>query len=279
MLVVLLALAACTPEEGDGAGGVVFVLPATSLGAPVAASYGFDPADGDGVGRALDATLPVFGGDAPLWDTPAFVWELAMRETIRNAGVCPAEQIDGSARTYLGDCRSSFGYEYIGEATEDAWTEGDVTYDRLDAELQVLGDVDGAEFERAVLSGAIVRAVPSDGRVDAHYDVNLRLALAGYWSRRGGDDPRELTWSDWAIAGTAEVRDGRWLTDLAVEIAGAGGMRLRSDSLALGTRCPIEAEGEADLGDDVTALFSSASCDACADVTHPDGEALACRPD
>lgn len=275
---MLLALLACTPA-GDDDAVVPFALPAADLGAPVAAGTGFDPADGPGIGRALDGALPVFAEGAPLWDTPLAVWALVMDDTVRTAGACPAEQIDGDTHAYLGDCRSSFGYEYAGDATERAWTEDGVDRERLTADLEVIGDVEGAEFDRAALSGAVERAVPEDGRVDAHYDVNLRLSLEGYWARRDADDPREATWADWAVSGTAEVTDGVWRVDLAVEIGGAGGMRVASEALARGGSCPIEADGEATLAEGVTAIFAAATCDGCAKVLHEGGETAACRPE
>jgi hypothetical protein len=275
---MLLALFACTPAGEDDA-AVPFALPAADLGAPVAAETGFDPADGPGIGRALDGALPAFAEGAPLWDTPLAVWAIAMDDAVRTAGACPAEQIDGDTHTYLGDCRSSFGYAYAGEATERTWTEDGVDRERLAAELEVIGDVEGAEFDRAALSGAVERAVPEDGRVDAHYDVNLRLSLEGYWSQRGADDPREATWADWAVSGTAEVKDGLWRVDLAVDIGGAGGMRVVTDALAREASCPIEADGEATLADGVTAILAAATCDACAEVRHGGGTTQACRPE
>ncbi len=279
LLAPLLGLLGCAPDEAGSAHGLPFVLPLADVGAPTAASTGFDPRDGDATGLALDQVLPVFGTEAALWEAPAFVWGLMMKETVQSQGQCPLESVVDDETVYDGACRSSFGYAFEGDVRERAWEADGVTYERFEADIVVIGDVDDPVFTRAALRGAVERAVPDDGRVDAHYDVNLRLELLGYWESRPGEAAKAAAWSAWEVSGTAEEHDGAWMVDLAADVNGAGGMQIVSERLAHSDACPVEQDGTATLGDGVTAVFAAASCDACGAVTHPDGETAACRMD
>ncbi len=277
LLASLLGVLGCTPTETKSPNGISFALAPADLGTARAAATGFDPADGDATGLALDQVLPVFGNPVPLWEAPLFVLELLRRDNVRSEGDCPFERIqEDGATLYEGDCRSSYGYEFAGDLAEHEWTEDGVDRHRIEADVEVEGDVDDPLFERVVLQGAMERAVPEDGSIDAHYDVNLRLEVLGYWESRPGEEARATAWTEWVVSGTAEEVDGRWAVDLAAEVGGAGGMTVASGALTESGSCPIELDGEALLGEGITATFAAASCDACADVAHADGETTAC---
>ncbi|MDP2315445.1 MAG: hypothetical protein Q8P41_21285 [Pseudomonadota bacterium] len=281
-----LLLLACTGSDGtDGPSDLAFVLPTADVGTPLTGGTGFDPADGAAIGLVLDHLLPVFDADAsadPAWDTPAAVWALLQPETVRDPGVCPFERVDGDVSIHEGGCRSSGGYEFTGDVSERTWEEGGAARYRFEADVEVIGDTESANFDRVRIVGALERAVPDDDSVDAHLDVNLRIEVAGYWERREQpDDPRARAWASWTVSGSIEHLDGTWVTDVAADIGGSGGLRVESAALTQKSTCPIEAVGEAWLGEGVTATFEgAASCDACATVVATGGtEVLACAPD
>jgi hypothetical protein len=277
MRLLLLALIACNPDPKTSDHGVEFVLAPADLGAPVVSGSGFDPADGDALGLALDQTLPVFGGELGVWDAPNFIWELIQRGNVWNQGSCPFERVEDGATVYEGDCRSSFGYEFAGELRDEEWTVEAVDHHRIDADLVVTGDVDGAVFDTALLQGAIERAAPEDGSV-VHYDVNLRLQLLGYWEDRPGEAARASAWQAWAVSGTVEEDAGTWRVDLAADVGGSGGFTLASQALVEQTSCPVELDGDATMGDGVEARFAASTCDACAELTFDEGSSSACAP-
>lgn len=280
---MLLLLLACTgPDGSDGPATLPFALPAADLGAPLTTGAGLDPTDGAGIGRALDAVLPVFdasAGSYPAWDTPMFVWGLLQADTVRDPGVCPFDRVDGDALLHEGDCRSSAGYTFDGDLSTREWDADGVAYYRLEADLEVVGDTEDVEFDRVRIVGALERALPEDRSV-AHLDINLRIEVDGYWERHGGaDDPRAEAWRAWTVAGTLEHASGEWLVGVAADVGGSE-LLVESSALTQKGTCPIEAVGEARLGEGVTAVFEGvSSCDACARVTSESGEVLACAPD
>lgn len=279
MSLVLLTLTACTGAEDNlGAHGIAFVLPPADLGAARAAASGIDVTDGDALGRALDATLPVFGEPLPLWEIPGAVWAILQREDVRNEGVCPIEVVRDGATVHEGGCRTSYGYDIAGDVSERAWDEDGAARELLEADVEVIGDVEDPVFERITMSGSLLKVVPDDDSVTAHYDVNLALEVLGYWEQRADDDPRALTWSSWIVSGSVEEVAGRWTVDLTADIGGAGGVTITSEALVEKSTCPIELEGNAGLTEGVTASFTAASCDACASISHGGGTTEACQP-
>jgi len=287
MLLPFLAACAGAPAP-DASADLPFALASADLGPPVTEGGDFDPTAGDALGLMLDAVLPVFRADSaadPAWDTPMAVWALLQDDRVQDAGVCPFERIEDGTSIFEGGCRSSDGYVFEGDVSERAWEEDGASRYRLDADVEVLGDTEGALFDRVTLRGAIERAVPENGAVDKHLDVNLALTVEGYWERRGAaeDAPEVRAWRAWSVAGTLENLDGAWVVGLAADIDGNGGVPLTSTSLRRAGSCPIEAEGEAALGVGVTAIFEGAAgdspCDACARVTSESGEANACAPE
>lgn len=276
---MLLTLLACAdPTAGEH--GVTFVLAPADLGAPVAASTGFDPADGDTVGMALDQALPVFGEEEPAWNVPMTLWELASRSTVADPGTCPFDRVEGDETIHEGGCRSTSGYEFEGEVRERTWTEEEVTRTRFEADLTVTGDADGVVFDSLVLRGVVERAEPADASVDAHLDVNLALSLIGYWEQRDPDEPRATAWADWAVSGAIESAGETTVADAALEIGGGGGLYVAASGLLAKDTCPIEAVGTAELGEGIDATLEGVDgCDACATISFEGGTSSACDPD
>jgi hypothetical protein len=270
----VLPLLACTGEQSPVAD--LFVLPPADLGSALAASSGFDPADGPSIGRAFDATTPVFEATDPTWESPIFIFdELLTDERVRDQNQCPFITLSGDTTTHEGGCRSQDGYEFEGTASDRSWTEDGITWRRLELDLSVVGDTDDVLFDRVALSGVLQRGTPADGAFDTHVDVNLQMEVLGYFERRGGTDPRLEAWASWVASGAYEDVGDSLLVDLTVDIAGAGGMMIQSEALVKTSACPVEADGLATLAEDVIAtLGGAASCDACADVAGT----LACAP-
>lgn len=275
MIVPLLV--ACTGDPNPIR--ALFALPYADLGAPVASATGFDAADGTTVGRALDSTLPVFEAIDPGWQTPTFLFdELLTDERVRDPNQCPFVTVSGEATVHEGGCRSSGGYDYIGSASDRSWTEDGVAWRSLDLDLEVVGDTEDVLFDRVLLSGVVQRGVPEDDAIDAHVDINLRIEVEGYFERHG-DDPRTEAWAAWSMSGAWEETGDAVLADLSVDVAGGGGMMVRSEALTAGSGCPIEVRGDATLGDGVTATFAGVDgCDACAEIVFEGGTSSACAP-
>lgn len=276
MIVGLFASIACVDGAGtkSGAPDVDFAVLSEDVGDPIAVDSGFDAANGDALGAAFSAALPVFGGGDLAWSVPNEVWTILQGDLVRDNGVCPYRELQGDVTVYQSDCRSSQGYEWSGDASERTWTESGVTRARLDADLEVIGDADDVTFDRIRLSGAVASGTNDDGV--NHIDVNMLVEVAGYWQARAPEDPRGAAWTHWVMSGRLERdADGKWQTDLAMEGTNTGGLQFVSRSLAERSSCPVEVVGEAVLGGGVSAQFEGAdSCDACADI----GGTSACAP-
>jgi len=251
-----------------------FVVAPADVGAPLAASEGFDPRDGGALGLVFAHALPVFG-ENPAWDTPQAVLALWEPATVRDPAVCPREEVDGDARKWVGGCRSSQGYEFEGEATLRSWSDGVSERTRWEGELEVWADRDDPAFDRVHITGAFEQTVPLEGQVTQHLDVNVHLEVEGYWEHRAPGDPIGEAWADWTVSGSLERRDSWWVSELAADVGGSGGLRFDADGLDADPGCPIEVTGEGALGEGVVASFEGVQgCDACAHV----GDVEACAP-
>jgi hypothetical protein len=269
---MLLVLFACAEDPASAA--PAFVVEPADLGEPRTDGTGFDPADGDALGIAFAYALPVFG-DNPAWDVPASARALLEPDTISDPGSCPREEVDGDARTWIGDCRSSQGYEFRGTATERSWTEDGVDRHRWEGDIEVVGDREDPAFTRVALAGVYEQAVPVEGTVTQHLDVNLHMEVEGYWETRRPGDAVAAAWSDWTVSGSLEQRDTFWVSLVAADVGGSGGFRFDSPALDADASCPVEVVGQGALSADVAAVLEGvASCDACANL----GDTLACRP-
>jgi hypothetical protein len=264
MLLLLLACKDPTASEKTGE----FLLAPVDLGAALTTSEDYDPSNGDGLGLALAAALPVFG-DNPAWSTPYDVWELLMPEVVQDEGICPTREILADGYRWNAQCRSTDGYDFNGSAERI----DDAEHSSFDVDIEVIGDVEGAMFDRVWMKGQLDQRRPTTGDVVQHLDINLHLQVSGYWEQRGPSDPRLQQWSDWAMSGSLEEhKDGTWIIDSAVDVGEVGGFSFSADQLQAAD-CPIELSGVAALSGAVTAAFSG--CDACADLS---GGIQACAP-
>lgn len=275
----LALAAACAGDDDTGGIGVVaFAVPPADVGAPLTDGRAFDAGASDALGLALAQTLPVFGGGELAWETPLEAWTLLLSDLVQDEGTCPYREYDGDRTVYVADCRSSDGYEWQGELGWREWSDAVGARQRLEADIEVVADVDEPRFDRLALAGAMERVTPDDGPA-VHIDVNVRLEAAGYWERRAPSDPRVEAWASWVVSGSLEQdADGAWRIDLAAEV-GDGGFHLSAPALLPDDGCPIEVRGDAALGEGAVAAFEgSSSCDACARIDAGDDAVEACAP-
>ena len=254
--------------EGEGAFGIAPV----DLGSPLASDAQFDREDLAGLGAALDATLPLFG-DRPTREAPYEAWALLQPSTVQDEGTCPQVIVLDDGTRYEAECRSSDGYEWSGWVEERSWDGGDGARNRLEADIEVLGDTEGAGFDSVQIEGFVEQATPGGGGVVQHLDLNLRLDVRGYFEQRAPQDPRLTGWQGWAITGSLEEREGgAWVIDTTV-MSGGQATRFAGE---LSAGCPVELGGEADLsGGEGLLLDGASACDACGALT--DGGAV-CAP-
>lgn len=249
-----------------------------NLGEARVAGSGFSTTDGEGLGAAFPQLMPGWGDGFPAWDVPNAIWEIAQHELVADEGACPYVELDGADQTFRSDCRSKDGYEWEGTVGQKDWEEAGVEYTRLDFDLTVTADVDGARFDSLSLHGAIQRGTTES---EEHVDVNLEAELLGYYeARQQPDDARIPTWAAWGASGSAEAGDGALGIDLAADVGGTKGFRLTGAALTTSSSCPVEPGGTAELAEGVSAEFQGADgCDACATIVTADGETEACAPD
>lgn len=271
---LLVALLACLTDDTHE---VEWLLEPADLGEPRVAGSTFDPLDGAALGAAFPQLMPGWDDTFPAFEVPVAIWEVATHELVADAGVCPSEVLDGVTREYRSDCRSKHGYEWVGGATVSEWTEGDTNFTHYEFDIRIDADVESARFERLALDGTVLRA--EEGSV-THVDVNLTAELTGYFeARQLPDDVRLPAWAAWGVSGSVEVSGGDLRLDTLADIGGTGSFPLRSDALVWGAICPVEPEGEASMGEAVTALFDGErACDACASIRADDRETAACAP-
>ncbi len=270
---LLFALLGCDPLAAD----VAWRVAPVDLGEPLAASTGFDPADGDALGAAFPELMPGWGGTMPTVDVPLAIWEIALHHLVAQEGVCPFRTLDGANTTYQSGCRSKHGYDWDGTVTIEAWEEDGREVERHDFDIQVVADVESPRFDRLLLKGSVLHA--EGGGVD-HADVNLQAELLGYFeARQLPDDPRIVSWSDWQASGSVEHDDDAMRIDLAADVGGSGGFSLFGGDLVVDEACPVEPSGTAQMSEGVTASFEGpAGCDACANIESGDGSVQACAP-
>ena len=257
-----------------------FLVAPVDLGTPLTTGTGLDPSATAELGLALWASLPIFG-ENPAFDMPADVEALWHPEVVQDEGICPYSEVLQDGTLFRSDCRSTDGYDFAGSLERRAWSASDGDYLSLDADFEVVGDVEGADFGRILLRGGWAQVQPDRGEVIQHLDVNLHMEVEGYWELQKPTDPRLEAWKDWTLSGSLEQhKDGTWLVDLAVDIGGAGGFVARSSALKEAEGCPVELQGDLWLSPELKlSLGGLSSCDRCVDVVQ--GEAVtgqACAP-
>ena len=275
---MLLLLLAC--KDPETVPPPDFLIAPVDLGAPLTAGTGLDPSATAELGMALWAALPIFG-ENPAFDMPADVEALWHPEVVQDEGICPYSEVLQDGTLFRSDCRSTDGYDFAGSLERRAWSASDGDYLSLDADFEVVGDVEGADFGRILLRGGWAQVQPDRGEVIQHLDVNLHMEVEGYWELQKPTDPRLEAWKDWTLSGSLEQhKDGTGLVDLAVDIGGAGGFVARSSALKEAEGCPVELQGDLWLSPELKlSLGGLSSCDRCVDVVQ--GEAVtgqACAP-
>ncbi len=275
---MLLLLLACKTSESVPPPD--FLIAPVELGAPRTSGTGLDPARTEDLGLALWAALPIFG-ENPAFDMPMDVEALWHPEVVQDEGSCPYSEVLPDGTLYQSDCRSTDGYDFSGSLERRVWSASDGDYQSLDADFEVVGDVENADFGRILLRGMLAEVQPDQGDVVQHLDLNLHMEVEGYWELQKPTDPRLEAWKNWTLTGSLERhRDGGWLVDLAVEIGGAGGFIARSSNLKKAEGCPVEMAGEILLSPELRlGLGGLSSCDRCVDVVQSDEvTGTACAP-
>lgn len=264
----LMGLLACVEEKKEEAAD--FLVIPVALGSPLASDTQFAPGDPAGLGAALAATLPLFGGN-PTWDAPWDAWALQEGSTVQDEGVCPRTVVLDDGARYESDCRSTDGYEFSGAAESREWSADGMQRRRLELSMEVIGDGPDPEFDSLQLEGFLEQATPDSGTVVQHMDINLRLDVRGWFEERAPQDPRLTAWQGWAVTGSLEeYTDGRWQIDATI-MSGGQGARVKA---ALEAGCPVELKGLADLSGEQLQLNGADGCDACGEM----GDAMVCAP-
>ncbi|MEC8425726.1 MAG: hypothetical protein VX000_18205, partial [Myxococcota bacterium] len=210
------------------------------------------------------------------WDQPGIMipkelWSAVLRPTVADEGTCPVREVSGTATTYRTyNCRSSQGYEFTGEVTEDRWDASGWAWERYDFDVAVMGDVDDASFDRITLRGAVVYV---DGVDDSTLEeavlVNVAASAEGWLSRADADDPREPLWQQWTVTARYETtRDGRTRIDGDAILGGLGAVHFQAAGLGAG--CAAVPDGDLRLEGQqraVLAFAGDSDCRRCAAYT------------
>jgi hypothetical protein len=276
---LLLSITAfgCSGKDADSGGSDTgWLASLQDLGAPRASSADLDvAAQADDLWFTSAHFLPGIDWDEPTVDIPLFLFEtVAMQDAVADSGSCPYTVLEGGQTTWESDCRSTNGYEWTGRMVQTRWTEGDRDYTRWDADLDIIGDTDRAEFDQLTLAGAVVYVRGSDGPLKTAIQGNMQVQLSGLWSRADADDPRESDWRDWAWTGRDELTDAGHRIDGVARVGGIGTVALTAQELTVDPACgssptgtvTAQGSGSVDLG-----FHGSTDCRQCADLTGPDG--------
>ena len=276
---LLLSIAAfgCSGKAADSGGSEGgWLVPLQDLGVAKATSADLDVvAQADDLWFISAHFLPGIDWDEPTVDLPLYLFEtVAMQDAVADSGSCPYTVVEGGQTTWRSDCRSTNGYEWTGGMVQKKWTEADLEYTRWDANLDVAGDTDRAEFDQLAIRGSVVYVKGGDGPLKTAIQGNIQVQLSGLWSRADADDPREAAWRDWAWTGRDELTDSGHRIDGVARLAGVGTVSLVGQGLTVDAACgssptgtiTASGRGSADLG-----FHGSTDCRQCADLTGPDG--------
>ena len=220
---------------------------------------------------AAEQFVPMLDWEQPGIMIPKELWGALLRPTVSDSGICPIEEVSGGGTVYRSyGCRSSQGYAWSGEVSEDRWEASGWSWERYDFDIEVLGDTDDVAFDRIALHGAVVFV---DGREDSVLKeavlVNVSATAEGWLSRADLNDPRETLWQDWRATGRYELsQDGNHRLDLDADLASLGSVTLQSQNLQVG--CHLVPDGTLRLRStsDATMQFRGATdCRRCAGYT------------
>jgi hypothetical protein len=173
---------------------------------------------------------------------------------------------EGERSTYQSDCRSRDGYEWSGSVEYREWEEGGLARETYNFDISVAADVEDPAFTALSIAGSVARAVVDEVE---HVDVDLELALVGYFESQGeSNDPRLAAWADWRASGSIEVENATIRSQVHANVAGSGAVPIVG-KLSIDAGCSIEPEGDLSLDDTTAARFQGAdACDACAEITQ-----------
>jgi hypothetical protein len=275
---LILSAVGCSGKDSDSAAPITdgWVVPSQDLGPPRTGSPDADLTDRSALWFVAAHFLPGIDWDDPTVDVPLYVFDtIAMDPGVADSGSCPYEQLDGSQTTWRSDCRSTQGYEWVGSLVRDRWEADGLEYTRWDSDIQIVADVEGPEFERLSLQGAMVY-VRGDGQsLDHAVQANVEVSLQGYWNRTSAGDPREAAWQSWSWTGRDEQRpDGTHRVEGTAQLAGFGTVGLSSAELTVSDACGNSPTGVVELNgaQSVQMVFhGETDCRQCADVSDADG--------
>jgi len=279
LLLLSFAVTACSGKNADS-GGVDdgWHVPLQDLGAAKVSTPDLDvSAQADDLWFAGAHFLPGIDWDDPTIDVPLYLFEtIAMQDAIADAGSCPYTVLDGGQTTWRSDCRSTNGYEWVGRMVQTKWTEDGLAYTRWDADLDIVGDTERAEFDHLAIHGAVVYVKGESGPLKTAVQSNVQVELSGLWSRADADDPREDAWRDWAWTGRDELTDHGHHIDGLARLGGIGTVGLTAEALTVDVDCSSSPTGSvtaSGVGSVDLGFHGSTDCRQCADLTLPEGDA------
>jgi len=281
-LPILLAIACAGDKDSGTTTSGDWLMSDQELGAAATSSPDADLSDPTPLWFVSQHFLPGIEWDDPTVDIPLYVFEtIAMDNGVADSGSCPYEQIDGTTTTWRSDCRSTQGYNWTGRMVRERWEEGAITYTRWDSDLEIEGDVDDPEFDRLSLQGSWVYASGDNTELVTGIQANLALSLQGYWARADIDDPREVSWADWAWRGREElVTSGTRRLEGTGRLGGFGTGTFETRSLRVSDDCDRSPTGDVAVTgqQSVTLRFhGETDCRQCADLVGGEaGETEVC---
>ena len=267
----LLLVGACR-EAGTDTGGASWVVSDQGLGERLATgATPMDLSDPNTAYLAAEQVLPGLDWGQPGIMVPKELWAVLMRPTVSDEGICPVEEVSGSATVYRSySCRSTQGYEFVGDATVDRWEASGWRWERYDFDLEVIGDTDDVAFDRIAIKGAVVYI---DGQEDSTLEeavqVNVAATAEGWLSRADVDDPRELLWQPWAVTARYETTtDGVTRIDGDAVLGALGAFAFAADGLRPGCAAVPDGEVRMEGAQDAVLRFAGATdCRRCAGYT------------
>jgi hypothetical protein len=271
-LLTLMAVSACKGGKDADTGGSSWVVSDQGLGGALATGGSpMDLSDPNTAYLAVEQLIPGLDWDQPGIMIPKELWAAVMRPTISDDGSCPVAEVSGTATVYRSySCRSTQGYEFTGDVTEDRWEGSGWSWERYDFDLEVVGDTDDVAFDRIALRGAVVYVDGAgDSNLDEAVQVNVAASAEGWLSRADVDDPREPLWQDWRVTARYErTQDGLQRIHGDAVLGSLGGLAFAADGLRAG--CAVVPDGDLRLSgqqDAVLGFAGDTDCRKCASYT------------
>lgn len=262
-------LGGCAGGKDADTGAGSWLVSDQDLGARLATGGpAMDLADPNTAYLAAEQLLPGLDWGQPAIMIPKELWAAVLRPTVSDDGVCPVTEVSGTATTYRTyGCRSSQGYEFSGDVTEDRWEASGWSWERYDFDLEVVGDTEDVAFDRIALRGAVVFVDGlDDSNLDEAVQVNLAAAADGWLRRADADDPREALWQEWTVSARYQrTQDGVLRVDGDALLGGLGALGFAADGMGPG--CAVVPDGPLRLTgqqEAVLAFAGDSDCRRCA---------------